>query len=216
MTKTSIHVVDEENFNEAIAPISAGNPLAAADLAIDQLHMEEYTTAEEGPAEVTCAKPPKGVFFTTFPETGKPWENRGFYFLAELPNRDPYIIAPAVAKLKSEEDVLRLVLIVRYVTMAGEEGLWALKLDPPDGKSNAWNRSAMNVLKAADEGKWVRLISAKGHYTHNVSKKTFETTPPRRSSRTFKELINSAFPEEQTVTSLDHEIWDVLENGSEK
>jgi hypothetical protein len=100
--------------------------------------------------------------------------------------------------------------------MAGEEGLWALKLDPPDGKSNAWNRSAMNVLKAADEGKWVRLISAKGHYTHNVSKKTFETTPPRRSSRTFKELINSAFPEEQTVTGLDHEIWDVLENGSEK
>jgi hypothetical protein len=72
MTKTSIHVVDEENFDEAIAPISAGNPLAAADLAIDQSHMEEYTTAEEGPAEVTCAKPPKGVFFTTFPETGKP------------------------------------------------------------------------------------------------------------------------------------------------
>jgi hypothetical protein len=214
MTKTSIHVVDEED--EAIAPISAGNPLAAADLAIDQSHMEEYTTAEEGPAEITCAKPPKGVFFTTFPETGKPWESRGFYFLAELPNRDPYIIAPAIAKLKSEEDVLRLVLIVRYVTMAGEEGLWALKLDPPDGKSNAWNRAAMNVLKAADEGKWVRLISAKGHYTHNVSKKTFETTPPRRSSRTFKELINSAFPEEQTVTNLDHEIWDVLENGSEK
>ena len=39
MTKTSIHVVDEENFDEAIAPISAGNPLAAADLAIDQSHM---------------------------------------------------------------------------------------------------------------------------------------------------------------------------------
>jgi hypothetical protein len=37
--------------------------------------------------------------------------------------------------------------------MSGDEGLWALKLDPPDGKSNTWNRSALNVLKIADEGK---------------------------------------------------------------
>ena len=53
-------------------------------------------------------------------------------------------------------------LIVRYVTTAGDEGLWALKLDPPDPKSNAWNRSAKNALKIADEGKWVRLMSGKG------------------------------------------------------
>ena len=74
----------------------------------------------------------------------------------------------------------------------------------------------MKVLKAADEGKWVRLISAKGQYHHTVSKKTFEQTPPRYFGRTFKELINAAFPEEQIVLNLDHEIWDVLENGSEK
>jgi hypothetical protein len=178
--------------------------------------MEEFATVEEGPAEVTCAKPPKGVFFTVRAEVSKPWQDRRFYFLLEMQDRDPYLVAPAIAKLKKEEDVIRPVLIVRYVTMAGEEGLWALKLDPPEGKSNSWNRSAMNVLKAADEGQWVRLISAKGRYAHNVSKKTLVTTPPRFSSRTFQELINSAFPEEQTITSLDHEVWDALENGSEK
>ena len=212
MMKTTIHAVGDETE----PPISVGNPLTAADLAIDQSHMEEFTTVEEGPAEVTCAKPPKGVFFTVRAEVSKPWQDRRFYFLLEMKDRDPYIVAPAVAAQKKEEDVIRPVLIVRYVTMAGEEGLWALKLDPPEGKSNSWNRSAMNVLKAADEGQWVRLISAKGRYAHNVSKKTLVTTPPRFSSRTFQELVNSAFPEEQTITSLDHEVWDALENGSEK
>ena len=55
--KTTIHAVGDETE----PPISVGNPLTAADLAIDQSHMEEFATVEEGPAEVTCAKPPKGT-----------------------------------------------------------------------------------------------------------------------------------------------------------
>ena len=215
--KASIHVVDEPD-GDAVAPITVGNPLRAADLAIDQSHMEEFTTAEEGPSEVSCSKPPKGTFFTVCPETGKPWRNRGFYFLLEVKDRDPFLVAPAIAdqKKKEGEDTIRPVLIVRYVTMSGDEGLWALKLDPPDGKSNTWNRSALNVLKIAEEGKWVRLMSGKGQYSYNVSKKTFAQTPPRHSSRSFEELINSAFPEAQVVLDGNHEIWDVLANGSEK
>jgi hypothetical protein len=108
------------------------------------------------------------------------------------------------------------VLIVRYVMMSGDEGLWALKLDPPDGKSNQWNKSAMTVLKTADDGKWVRLLSGKGCYRYTVSKKTFEQTPPRHTSRTYDELINSAFSDGQIVRDGSHEIWDVLENGTEK
>jgi hypothetical protein len=213
--KTSIHAVENEDM---ALPIAVGNPLAAADLAIDQSHMEEFATAEEGPAEVTCAKPPKGVFFTVIPETSKPWQNRRFYFMLEVKDRDPFLVAPAIAKQKKEEgeDTIRPVLIVRYVTMAGDEGLWALKLDPPDGKSNAWNRSAMKVLKIADESKWVRLMSGKGQYGYNVSGKTFEKTPPRHTSRSYDELINGAFPEGQVVLDGSHEIWDALENGSEK
>ena len=69
------------------------------------------------------------------PETGKPWKNRAFYCLLEMEGRDPYIVAPAIAKQKTEEDTIRPILIVRYVTMAGDEGLWPLKLDPPDGKA---------------------------------------------------------------------------------
>jgi hypothetical protein len=219
MTKKAIHAVESGNPDEdVIVPITVGNPLSAADLAIDQSHMEEFAMTEEGPSEVTCAKPPKGTFFAVCPETNTRWQNRRFYFMLVVEDRDPYLVAPVIAKLKKAqgEDTIRPVLIVRYVTMAGDEGLWALKLDPPDGKSNQWNRSAMKALKVADEGKWVRLFSGKGQYTHTVSPKSFEQTPPRMTSRTFDELINSAFPSEQVVTTLDHEIWDALENGSEK
>jgi hypothetical protein len=211
MIKTAIHAVGDETEQ----PISVGNPLTAADLAIDQSHMEEFTTDEEGPPDVTCAKPPKGTYFTVRGETSKPWQDRGFYFLLELQDRDAYIVAPDIAKLKKEEDVIRPVLMVRYVTMAGEEGLWALKIDSPDRKANAWNKSAMMALKVAEEGRWVRLMSAKGHYHHKISKNTYEQTPPRYSNRTFVDLVNIVFGD-RMIVDLNHEVWDLLDNGSDK
>ena len=217
MPKSPIHAV--EDIDESIIPpVTVGDPLSADDLAIDQSHMEEFAMTDEGPAEVQCAKPPKGTFFAVYLETSAIWSNRRFYFMLEVPNRDPYLVAPEIAKLKKAEgeDTIRPVLIVRYVTMAGDEGLWALKLDPPDGKSNLWNRSAMKVLRAADEGKWVRMFSGKGQYTFTVSPRTFAQTPPKMTSRTFKELINAAFPEGQIVLNGNHEIWEILASGSEK
>jgi hypothetical protein len=196
-------------------PITVGNPAAAASLAIDQSHMEEFASAEEQSSVVECGKPPKGIFFTVRAETTKPWRDRAFYFLMEMQGRDPFIVAPDIANQKKEEDVIRPVLIVRYVTMAGDEGLWPLKLDPPDGKSNRWNTSALNILEVAASGKWVRLVSAKGHYRHQVSGKKFEQVPPKFTDRPFKDLIDIAF-KDRTVTTLEHEIWEALEHGSTK
>jgi hypothetical protein len=196
-------------------PITVGNPASAASLAIDQSHMEDFTNPETRSSVVECQRPPKSIFFTVRAENGKPWQDRAFYFLLQMEGRDSYIVSPDVAKQKEEEDTIRPVLIVRYVTMAGEEGLWPLKLDPPDGKSNRWNSSALNILELAASGKWVRIVSLKKDYRHQVSKKTFDEVPPKFTDRSFQELIDIAF-KDRTVTSLDHEIWDALENGSTK
>ena len=74
----------------------------------------------------------------------------------------------------------------------------------------------MTVLKVADEGKWVRLMSAKGHYAHNVSKKTFEQTPPRYSARTFKNWSTSRFRRSRSSPASITRSGTLLENGSEK
>ena len=151
----NLHAVEPEEG--ILPPVEVGNPDAADEFAIDQSHLEQYTTEEDGPPEVSCAKPPKGVFVTTIKETTEKWMNRGTYFILELPNRDPYLVSPAIAKLKIDEDCIRPVLLVRYVTMDGVEGLWPLKLDLPDRKPNAYNVSAQKALKSADAGQWIRL-----------------------------------------------------------
>ena len=189
-----LHAVDD------ITPVTVGNPAAASALAIDQSHLEEYANPGAESAVVECRRPAKGHFFTVRPEPSKPWKDRAFYFLLQIEGRDPYIVAPAVAEEKKEEDTIRPVLIVRYVTMAGEEGLWALKLDPPDGKSNNFNKSALNILEIAESGKWVRIVSTKKHYRHQVSKKKFEQVPPKFTDRSFSDLIDTAF-KDRTVTS---------------
>ena len=199
-----------------IAPVTVGNPVAAASLAIDQSHLEEFVSAEERSSVVECKRPPKGVFFTVRAETpGEPWKDRAFYFVLELEGRDPYIVAPAIAKAREDEDVIRPVLLVRYVTMAGEEGLWPLKINRSDAKSNPWNTSALNILDIAASGKWVRIVSMRKHYRHQESKKTFDEVPPKFTDRSFDELVDIAH-KDRTVTTLDHEIWDVLANGSTK
>jgi hypothetical protein len=58
-------------------------------------------------------------------------------------------------------------------------------------------------------------ISLKKEYRFSVSKRTFEETPPRFSDRPFSELVNEAF-KDRIVTSLDHEIWEILDHGSDK
>jgi hypothetical protein len=206
-----------KDTKETIVPITVGNPAAAASLAIDQSHMEEFANLEEQSSIVECKRPAKGIFFTVRPETTKPWQDRKFYFLLELEGRDPYLVAPDIAKQKSDEDVIRPVLIARYVTMKGDEGLWPLKLDQPDARSNPFNQSALHILEIAGTRKWVRIVSGKKqkHYRHQISPRTFEQVPPRFSERSFDDLINIAF-KDRIITSLDHEIWDVLDNGSDK
>jgi hypothetical protein len=206
--------------DDNIVPITVGNPSKAASLAIDQSHLDEYFGGQETESSVIqCVKPPKGVYFTVMPEPTKPWVNRGFYWILELEGRDPYFVTPDIAKIKADEDVLRPILLVRYVTMPGIEGLWPIKINPPDGRANLWNASARNIMELAANGtpkepgqKWVRLKSGKGHYGYQVSPKTIENTPPQFSSRTFLELVDIA-SEGRVVDSLTHEVWTVLAEG---
>jgi len=208
--------VDPVTAISKIAPITVGNPLDAASLAIDQDHLEELADPDAKFSVVECRRPPKGRFFTVRPESQKPWRDRRYYWMLQMEGRDPYIVAPAIAeKKKDEEDTIRPVLLVRYVMMDGEEGLWPVKLNPPDGKSNAWNTSALNILALAEKG-WVRIVSMKKSYRHQVSNKTLEEVPPQFSDRSFDELVKAAFQDDQIVISLDHQIWDDLANGSKK
>jgi hypothetical protein len=203
-----------ERENKA-EPITVGNPEAAASLAIDQSHMEEFACVEEKSPTVESRRPPKGIYFTVRAETTEQWQDRKFYFMLEIEGRDSYLVAPHIAKQKKDEDVIRPVLIVRYVTMAGEEGLWPLKLDPPDSKPNRWNKSALDIMNLAASGKWLRIKKGKSEWLYVPSPVTLKKTPPRFSDRSFDDLINIAY-KDRIILTLDHEIWTALDQGSDK
>ena len=206
---------ETESELAAQLPLKVGNPASAASLSIDQEHLEDYAS-DEISTEVPYGRPPKGTYFTVLPEPTKPWKNRRFYHLLQLQDRDPYIVAPAIAKLRQDEDVIRPLLLVRYVTMAGDEGLWPVKLDLGEGKANPYNKSARAILDMASADKWVRMISAKGHYRFKVSPHDFDETPPQFSDRTYDQLVNLVFSPDRVVTTLDHEVWDALDKGSKR
>jgi hypothetical protein len=201
---------------EGIAPITVGNPARASSFIVDQSHLEEILT--DGGAQssvVQCRRPPKGHFFTCKAEVDATWENRGVVFFLERDGCDPLVVNPEVAKGKidEQEDTVRPVLLVRYVTMLGEEALWPIKIDRGD-KANAWNVSARNILAIAEKRTWVRIRSTRGCYLHQVSRKTWEDVPPKFTDRTFKELTDIAFA--GRMVDADHPIWEELRHGSTK
>jgi hypothetical protein len=200
-----------------IDPVTVGNPTRASAFAVDQNHLDEIFADGGGQSSVVlCQRPPKGHFFTCRPEKpGTVWQNRRLLYFLLIDGHDPYVVAPALAKAKletEEEDCIRPVLIVRYVTMQGVEALWALKLDRGE-KINAWNVSARNILQLAERG-WVRILSLKGHYQHQPSRKTLTDVPPKFTERTIDELIDIAFAERMVDES--HEVWEWLRDGSTK
>ena len=172
-----IVMTNKPTSTEKVVPISVGNPTSISQFIVDQSHMEEFTKAEEEKSSVVEVKrPPRGAYFTVHEEEeGKP--NSRLLFLLEIPGCKPYVLTPAIANEHSDEDVIRPVLHVRYVTMLSEEeALWPLKLDPPDAvKPNKWNESAKNIKDKAT-GAWVRIISKQkeGAYRYQTSRKSIE------------------------------------------
>jgi hypothetical protein len=92
--------VDPATAAAKIAPVTVGNPVTAASLAIDQEHLEELANPDAKSSVVECRRPPKGIFFTARPEPEKPWKDRRFYYMLELEGRDPFIVAQSIADKK--------------------------------------------------------------------------------------------------------------------
>jgi len=210
-------VVTKPASTEKVVPITVGNPSSIASFIIDQSHMEEFTKAEEEKSSsAKSERPPKGTYFTV-PKAEKDKPNSLYVFLLEMPGRETYLVNPETAKKHSDEDVIRPVLLVRYVTMLGEEGLWPVKLDAPDQKPNTWNTSAKRIVEKAT-GAWVRIISKQknGQYRYVVSPIKIEEEEPKFSDRTIYELVESAYVEDHRVSNDEHEVWTLLAEGKAK
>ena len=112
------------------------NPAAAADLAIPQSHLEEYAIWWRRTPSWN-ARDRQGALLHRAAGDGQALERPRLLFDRKWKDAIPTSSIPKSQNKSRRRDTIRPILIVRYVTMAGEEGLWPVKLDPPDGQVNS-------------------------------------------------------------------------------
>jgi hypothetical protein len=121
-----------------------------------------------------------------------------------------YLVAPSLWPELSGETSPALLLTC--VNRANDLFMWRIKLPGPDGRSNTWTASALQIAKAA-ETTWCRMVSdmTSGMYTH--FEPTAELPDPKWPELSFKEIVKLAF-RGRMIDSLDHPVVRELRGGA--
>jgi len=124
-------------------------------------------------------------------------------------DRKTFLLAPALRSDWSGE--VSIAVLLTCVNRSGDLFLWRIKLPGPDGRSNTWTDSAIQIATAA-ESTWCRMVSdtANGHYTH------FEPTAalpePKWPEMTFGAMLKIAF-RDSMIDTPDHPVLRELRGG---
>jgi len=154
-------------------------------------------------------KPNKSEWFQVRP--GEAWRLQTAVLELERGiERSTYLVAPSLwAELSGE---ISPALLLTCINRANDLFLWRIKLPGPDGRSNTWTESALEIAQAA-AGTWCRMKSdtTNGIYSHWVS--TEPLSDPKWPDLTFNEIIKLAF-RGRMIDSLDHPILRELRGGA--
>jgi hypothetical protein len=154
-------------------------------------------------------KPNKSEWFQVRP--GEAWRLQTAVLELERGiERSTYLVAPSLwAELSGE---ISPALLLTCINRANDLFLWRIKLPGPDGRSNTWTESALEIAQAA-AGTWCRMKSdtTNGIYSHWVS--TEPLSDPKWPDLTFNEIIKLGF-RGRMIDSLDHPILRELRGGA--
>ena len=150
---------------------------------------------------IPCRKPNKSEFFQVRP--GANWRLQTA--VLEVENgveRQTYLVAKQLwSSLDSE---ISPALVLTCVNRFGDLFLWRIKLPGPDGRTNTWTQSALDISQHAERG-WCRLVSdtKNGHYSHLEA--TGDLPGPKWPELSFAEILKIAF-KDRFIDSPDHPI----------
>lgn len=154
-------------------------------------------------------KPNKSEWFRVRP--GEEWRlQTAVLELEKGVERSTYLVAPSLWPDLSGE--ISPALLLTCVNRANDLFIWRVKLPGPDGRSNTWTDSALQIVAAAERS-WCRMVSdtANGIYTHYEP--TAELPDPQWPKLTFDAIIRIAF-RGRMIDSLDHPIIRELRGGA--
>jgi hypothetical protein len=152
---------------------------------------------------VPCRKPGRQEFVRV--RAGEDWRIETGLFEDKI-NRDIYLVERSLwSELMA--DVYPACLFVT-VTRQGNVFLWPCKLPGTDGRSNAWNESALAAARIA-ETRWTRMSANMTGGMYDVVEAVDNLTDPEWPDLSFRELLKLCF-KDRFIQSLDHPVLRAL------
>jgi len=152
---------------------------------------------------VPCRKPNRHEFIRVRP--GADWRLETGVFEDRI-NRETYLVRRELwAELAGE--VLPVCLFLA-INRQNDVFLWPVKLPGPDGRSNAWNDSALAAARLA-ETKWVRVASNTSAGMYDTFEAIGDLPEPEWPTLPFGEILKLCF-QSRFINDLDHPVLRAL------
>lgn len=146
---------------------------------------------------VPCRKPNRHEFIRV--RAGEEWRVETGAFEDRV-NRDVYLVERSLwCELAGE---IYPVCIFLSITRQGNVFLWPCKLPGTDGRSNAWNDSALAAAREA-ESRWVRVSANMPAGLYDVLVAQDELAEPEWPELKFRDILELAF-KDRFIRSVDH------------
>ena len=149
---------------------------------------------------VPVQKPNRQDFFRTRVDA----DYRMLIAILELKEeRETYAVLPHVAAALPGET--RIVELRQCVTRAGSVYLWPVPLPSPDGRENAWHKTARAAAELA-ETQWVRLVANMSAGCYDIKIAPSGLSEPVWPDASFADLQKVAFGGGRLIDSIDHPV----------
>jgi hypothetical protein len=175
------------------------DPFDPAALRLDQ-NFTDGTAVKKLLTTIPVRKPSRQDFVRVHPDANYRLSPAAIIELKD--DREVYLVTPAIAPDLAGE--LATVTIYTAINRQGVVHLWPIRLPGPDGKHNAWHRSAQ---VAVDVGihRWVRVAANMALGAYEVFEASANIPEPAWPDLSFPELLKIAF-QDRLVDRPDHPV----------
>ena len=153
---------------------------------------------------INVRKPNRQEYFRTRPE---PDYRMNLAVLELKEEREIYAVMPDVAA-DFPGDV-RVVELRVCITRTGTLFLWPVPLPTPDGRENAWHKTARDAAGMA-ETSWVRVAANMGAGCYDVFEAPQGLSEPDWPEHSLSELLRVGFGANRLIKTADHPVLNRL------
>ena len=175
------------------------DPFDPASLRLDQT-FTDGTAVKKLITTIPVRKPSRQDFVRVHPDTAFRLSPAAIIELKE--DREVYLVTPTIAP-----DLVGELVAATIYTAINRQGvvhLWPVRLPAPDGKHNAWHRSAEAAADVAMR-RWVRLTANMSLGAYDIFKAAANIPDPTWPELPFTELLKIAF-RDRLVDRPDHPV----------